>query len=912
MMKSRRQHLMLFTACSVAWGSCPTILHAQTATPDTTTQPTPTKPAPKPHHRKRAPASKNAASRQTVQPTSTNPAVAAGGAAAGGAAAAPGLNNLSNFGAPPGGNNGQDVNSSTNANATSQGVNGTGAPGTTVAIDTVQKTYRELLLKERNVPSAVSEVGQAEIQSTGLLGSVQSLLKQTPSVNSYSPGVGQNTPELTVRGVRYSELSTTLDGIPINDLLSGGQGAFLSNNIGNPVAVEQLSSVNVYPGVAPLDVAGFGTIGGTIAYETMKPTDKPYTEVFGGVGSFDLDHYGFTENTGSIPGTDGLKLLLRYEQSENGGYINNTNSKYRDMNFSADKPYNDGTSHITLDVIYNDAKGYLPPSPVPTDLIRTYGYNYNYGKDQTFFREDNNFLTAILGDETYINEHLIIGAKIFYVGTNDKTSVQVNPDLEQPGYPYQPNFQAPFFAYGPVGPTAFNTNIPFIGGSGNRYKPGVLTYDPLSANPGADPTLVQSYAPGESASVSYTGTDTYGIAPKANVFLPYNNITIGGLFAKETGGPAGAASDSYIGATVNDPQINGYNSFGYGGGSERTIVQGYIQDRIDLFRNRLHFEPGAAWEGVLTTTHTEYTTSSVNTRNGYDLQQFDRAFEPYIGLSYDLPYHLVAYASYGRSANFPQIQDYALGTRGSTLGPHSSLVHAYEGGLRYDTPRLLLNVDYFYQKTTSAVGFFANYLTNEFRYDNSGANQYRGVEMNGQYRITPHWQVFASGSFNDTQYLNNYSASTTPFNDEFGYAFQDTPLSSVPNWLANFGFDYENGPFSLRVWDQYTGEQFTTTNLSVTEPNPSLAAATVTNQAYKLPEFNTVNLLGSYTMPVNYHGLKSLKFTLNAQNIFNTHYYSYRYLSNFAYAGVYGSDNYYTSAFVGEPAAVLFDVTARF
>ena len=184
--------------------------------------------------------------------------------------------------------------------------------------------------------------------------------------------------------------------------------------------------------------------------------------------------------------------------------------------------------------------------------------------------------------------------------------------------------------------------------------------------------------------------------------------------------------------------------------------------------------------------------------------------------------------------------------------------------------------------------------------------------MNGQYRLTPHLQVFGTGSYNDAEYLNNYAASTTPFQDQFGYAFQDTPLSSVPNWIASFGADYENGPLSLRLWDQYTGEQFTTVNLSITEANPSLAAATTTNQAYKLASFNTVNFLGSYTMPVNYHGLKSLKFALNAQNIFNTHYYQYRYLANFSYAGVYGSDNYYTSAFAGQPAAVIFDVTARF
>ena len=177
-------------------------------------------------------------------------------------------------------------------------------------------------------------------------------------------------------------------------------------------------------------------------------------------------------------------------------------------------------------------------------------------------------------------------------------------------------------------------------------------------------------------------------------------------------------------------------------------------------------------------------------------------------------------------------------------------------------------------------------------------------------------QVFGNGSYNDAQYLNSYAASTTPFNDQFGYAFKDTHLSTVPAWLLNVGASYEKGPISLRVWDQYTGAQYTTYNLSAdpnVEPNGNLQGATVTSPGYRLPEFNTVNFLGSYTMPINSgYGLKSLKFSVNAQNIFNMHYFAYRYLSNFSYAGSYANNTYYTSALQGPPASVIFNVTARF
>ncbi len=908
MPKSRRQSLLMFTACSVAWGASPTVAaFAQTAAtmPPTaatgsSAQLVPGNQPPRAKGVGRRKAKGTTAARQGAAPVGNDAArgATAAGAVSGGTTPA-GVNPGANFGATPGG-------------ATSSGNAQTDAiqAGSTVNIDTVQKTYRELLLKEKNVASAVSEVGQAEIQSTGQLGSVQSLLKQTPSVNSYQVGVGQNTPELTVRGVRYSELSTTLDGIPINDLLSGGQGGFLSNNIGNAVTIGQVSSVNVYPGTAPVDVQGFGTNGGTIAYQTLKPTPKPFLEVTGGVGSFNFDEYGITVNTGAIPGTDGLMALLRYDRSENSGFVQNTQSRYRDFSASFDKPYNDGTSHVTLDVLYNTGQGYLLPSPVPTDFITNYGYFYNLPHSETQYREDNTFLTAILGDETYINEHLILSGKLFYVGTTDKTSVSVNPNIISNSYPYQPNFQVPFYSIGPVGPTA----SALLGSP--YYRPGVFTYDPLiNAPAGSDPTNSDSYKYGESAQVAYSGTNTYGIAPKANIFLPYNNITIGGLFVKEEAPALGA----YIGGPGLDfAQVNGYNSYVYpAGGANRTVYQGYAQDRIDLIHNTLHLEPGAAWEGVLTTNDVPYPTAfGVTSQPGYMLQNYDKAFEPYLGGSYDLPYHSVIYASYGRSASFPQLQDYTLGSSGSTNAPHNTILHAYEAGIRYDTPRLYLNLDYFYQKTTSAVGFYANYLTSQFLYSNTGANQYRGVEATAQYRVTPALQVFGNGSYNDAQYLNNYAASTTPFNDQFGYGFKDTHLSSIPSWLFNIGASYEKGPISLRLWDQYTGPQYTTINLSANpaiQPNPQLEAATVTNPGYRLPEFNTVNFLGSYTMPINSgFGLKSLKFTINAQNIFNMHYFAYRYLANFSYAGVYSDNHYYTSAQAGPPASVIFNVTARF
>jgi iron complex outermembrane receptor protein len=134
---------------------------------------------------------------------------------------------------------------------------------------------QRFLLREKNSPSAVTELGQKQIAATGVSGSPATLLRQAPSVFVYQQGLGDNAPELTVRGLRGLEIATTLDGIPTQDLEAPG-AFYLANNIGGVFTLGQISGVSIYPGVAYPDKSTFGTIGGTIAYDSKRPTNDFY------------------------------------------------------------------------------------------------------------------------------------------------------------------------------------------------------------------------------------------------------------------------------------------------------------------------------------------------------------------------------------------------------------------------------------------------------------------------------------------------------------------------------------------------------------------------------------------------------------------------------------------------------------
>ena len=155
------------------------------------------------------------------------------------------------------------------------------------------------LLREKNSPSGVTELGSAQIAQTGVQGSTATLLRAAPSVYVYQQGIGNNEPVISIRGARGLEVAQTLDGVPMQDLLNGGGGSYLQNLLGGHFNLDQISGVSLYPGVAYPDKSTFGTIGGTIAYSSLRPSNESKVDVFGSVGSFKTFNEGFEVDTRS-------------------------------------------------------------------------------------------------------------------------------------------------------------------------------------------------------------------------------------------------------------------------------------------------------------------------------------------------------------------------------------------------------------------------------------------------------------------------------------------------------------------------------------------------------------------------------------------------------------------------------------
>ncbi|GBR36199.1 TonB-dependent receptor [Neoasaia chiangmaiensis NBRC 101099] len=729
--------------------------------------------------------------------------------------------------------------------------------------ESIQVRAMRRLLREKDSPSAVTEIGAAQIRQTGATGSVVSLLRNAPSVYVYQQGLGNNEPVMSIRGARGSETASTLDGVPMQDLLNGGAGGYLQNIAGGPFNMTQINGVSLYPGVAYPDHNTFGTIGGTVAYTTARPNDKRQLDVFGAVGNYNTWQEGMRADTGQMDGmlghgVDAPKLMVQYDNMQNSGYIEHTPSRYNSFEGAFDKPYDEGQSLFQATAIYNTGNALITPEPIPMSYLQKYGKYYNFPTDLESTRQKNDYFTLILKNETYINDYLTAGLTGFWRYSDSTTSQWSDPSIYPINggtTPYTLNGANPFNqSAASFGEQSYYMPASDPYGGGYFYSPTMYPYNGNAQynNTGNCPSsLVQAWHNAGSATpcgynsyVSYTHNDTIGIQPRLSITPPdifgiRNTIHIGGLFARETQNatPTWYGGDKYVPRTAEN-LVSGYN-----GGTQRTIFMGYFQDKIDLLHNTLHITPGVTVQGTnssitgsgivggtptaadMATAYCQQYSCGVG---HYHARKWDENYLPFVNATYDLDKVLPAlrgvslYGSFGESALYAPVTDFTPQAV-SAEPPNASIVHMAEGGVKYNTGRWAVSADYYYQKIDHDFGYFS-YQSGPYAglsdYNNLGKRQMQGQEVSVTYQMTHEWQLFGNFSHNRSRYLATNPASVTVQEDQFGLAQRGTPVTGVPQWTAQFGVDYHHrsaftphDDLNIRFQGYYTGHQYTTTDV---------------------------------------------------------------------------------------------------
>lgn len=157
------------------------------------------------------------------------------------------------------------------------------------------------------------------------------------------------------------------------------------------------------------------------------------------------------------------------------------------------------------------------------------------------------------------------------------------------------------------------------------------------------------------------------------------------------------------------------------------------------------------------------------------------------------------YASYGESALFAPVADFSPNLLGAP--PSASIVHLYEGGVKYNVSNSVFSADYFYQKVDRDFGFFtyqSGPLSGDSLYINDGQREFKGVEAAATWQVNHQWQLFGNVSHTLGKYLATTLTFTSVQEEQFGIAERGASITGVPDWLSTFGVDYNHRSLALQ------------------------------------------------------------------------------------------------------------------
>ncbi|EQD65448.1 TonB-dependent outer membrane receptor, partial [mine drainage metagenome] len=202
-------------------------------------------------------------------------------------------------------------------------------------------------------------------------------------------------------------------------------------------------------------------------------------------------------------------------------------------------------------------------------LINAYGSSYQWPSSWAYSNQQDHHTIIITGLSTALTSQVELTSKVYYLGNTYSRLSYANP-LEIP----ETNPNQPYFL--PNQPETYA-----------GYNPPINYYDPVA--------LFGSSLNGSKYHLYLNNTSSLGFMQQARIDLPHNIITVGGNIIY-----GALHSAEYWYGSPNVPQQTLYND-AWNERDQRDFEEGFVQDEIRLFHNRLHIEPGLKYTQIDTT-----------------------------------------------------------------------------------------------------------------------------------------------------------------------------------------------------------------------------------------------------------------------------------------------------------------------
>lgn len=662
--------------------------------------------------------------------------------------------------------------------------------------------------------------------------SVTSILRKVPGFNLITTGPGNlittKTSEFTYEGFKSGQIAQTYDGVPITDPFNGGTGGRVNTRADIPITLSQIAGVKVYSGSGTPSQNTTNTLGGTIAYQAKKPTSKYYTKLSMGGGKYSHSGGVFTTtatiNSGKIKNT-GTKILASYSYTDAPSFLNNVKSIINSYYLSLIQPYNHGLSKVGLVAAYNHENANLAFS-APVNLIDKYGTSYQLPQDVGYETANTQSLLVIGSWKSVLNDYMIGKAKAFYSAQDYSSLRHSNPAYASTQYPnflFYDGYPTPFTiaGYDVPGPTNSYNSIALFG---------------------------SAYAGAQYSHYVYN-TRTLGVMPSIEILLPKNAVQIGGSILHSVG-----YNYRYWYGSTPVPSIVGYNDAFYEI-STRDISSAYIQDNASFLHGSLHIYPGLKYS--ITSTY-ETAAPGYYYKYGGVVGNTYYTWTPSLGINYSPVQEVNLFFSVGRTYKYPNLSGY-YAVLGASPEPAPLLIKpeqatSYNTGIRYNSTFGDLTIAYFRSNFSSIFSHYRDPERGQTLVYNNGNALIQGLNIGLHIPLIEHLSFNGSYGYTSAKYttLTVSPTSTT-------YPGQALPY--MPQYTANAGLSYNNGPFALSLSGYFVGRQYIRTS------NGNTIGLT-------LPAYQTMNLSASYKKTL--HGfIKKVNVSLFADNLLNNNYLIY-------------------------------------
>jgi iron complex outermembrane recepter protein len=697
------------------------------------------------------------------------------------------------------------------------------------------------------------------------------VLDKLPGVSFQSSdpfGAYEWSTRISVRGFNQNQMGFTLDGVTLGDMSYGNYNGL---HVSRAIINEDVASAELAQGAGGLDSATSSNLGGTLKFTSRNPSDVMGGEVDATVGSDGMHRvYGRFE-TGEIKSLGGLRGYISGVNQQSDKWKGYGERRAEQLNLKAVLPLGEGS---LTGFVNTSKRREQDDQDLSLDMIKRLGYNW-----------DNFQPNWALANQV---------ASIY----------QSNALFGTPA-----NYPAPI--------TTVDDSYYYGGGVRDDTISGLTLALPLTDKISLDATAYQHqnegqglwvtpYQPSPNAYVAGSTTDNAFVSIRTTEYdIDRKGLTAGLTF------DLGAHVVS-TGLWLEDNDFTQARRF-------------YAENLSAPKRDSLGFQSNpflTSWEYAFNTKTTQAyvqdvwslsdalkvnfgfkalkVTNKVNQKVGgtiaATLESKDN-FLPQVGFVYKLnptyeffgsyAENMAAYVSAATAGPFASQSQANINYVRDNLQPEQS--KTYEGGMRFKFDRFqgvaaLYHVNF--DNRILAVTQGAGIVGNAPVLSNVGGVETNGLELAGTYRFTPDWKLYASATYNQSEYADdvvNIVAGAPVKTLTKGKTVVNTPKSMIKSELS-----YDNGNLFGTLSVDHVGERY----------------YTYTNVGGKVPAYT----LSDLTVGYRFNSLK-LDVQLNVTNLTDE-----QYVSTIGSNGFTNADASNTSQTVlaGAPRQVFLAVKKHF